>query len=52
LLEIRAHPPSNDSVAVPNDLHVRVSAMRGNLIERLEVFLEEEEAGAAWEGDL
>ncbi len=33
------------------NLHVRVSAMRGNLIERLEVFLDEEPAARAWEGD-
>lgn len=43
-------PRVGDEVDFGN-VHVRVSAMRGNLIERLEVFLEEESAAPAWEGD-
>ncbi len=43
-------PHVGDEVDFGN-LHVRVSAMRGNLIERLEVFLDEEGAGEAWEGE-
>lgn len=40
-------PKVGDEVDFAN-LHVRVSAMRGNLIERLEVFLDEDGAGNEW----